>query len=85
MAAADRSSVLVAFGTAVRRLRTARGLSQEGLAELAGVHRTYVGGIERGERNVSLLSIDRLAVALSVPPSTLMAEAERERGRRART
>jgi transcriptional regulator with XRE-family HTH domain len=85
MAAAVRISVLVAFGAAVRRLRTARGLSQEGLAELAGVHRTYVGGIERGERNVSLLSIDRLAVALSVPPSALMAEAERGRGRRTRS
>jgi transcriptional regulator with XRE-family HTH domain len=85
MPGADRNSVLVAFGGAVRRLRAARGLSQEGLAELAGVHRTYVGGIERGERNVSLLSIDRLAAALSVAPSALMADAERDRGRRVRT
>lgn len=79
MGGADRNSLLVAFGLAVRRLRSARGLSQERLAERAGVHRTYVGGIERGERNVTLLSIDRLARALSVDASTLLAELEASR------
>ncbi|MHB8523461.1 MAG: helix-turn-helix domain-containing protein [Limisphaerales bacterium] len=56
----------------VRVLRQQAGLSQEDLAELAGLHRTYVGSIERGERNVSLENIERLAKALKVPPSQLL-------------
>ena len=62
------------LGNAVSRLRRARGYSQEKLAELAGLHRTYVGGIERGERNVALLNIVRLARALNVSPSELLRE-----------
>jgi transcriptional regulator with XRE-family HTH domain len=49
------------FGEQVRNFRKARGLSQEELAELAGLHRNYIGGIERGERNVALLNILRLS------------------------
>jgi transcriptional regulator with XRE-family HTH domain len=49
------------FGEQVRKFRKARGLSQEELAELAGLHRNYIGGIERGERNVALLNILRLS------------------------
>ncbi|WP_338041767.1 helix-turn-helix transcriptional regulator [Methylobacterium organophilum] len=56
----------------VRRLRLQRGLSQEELASQAGLHRNYVGGIERGERNVSVDNIGRLARALGVTPSTLL-------------
>jgi transcriptional regulator with XRE-family HTH domain len=55
------------FGARVRRIRSDRGLSQEALAELAGLHRTYVGSVERGERNVSLDQIHRLADGLRVP------------------
>jgi transcriptional regulator with XRE-family HTH domain len=66
--------VLLAFGEAVRRLRTGSGLSQEMLGERAGLHRTYVGSIERGERNVSLVNIHRLAAALGVDVPTLMTE-----------
>ena len=72
-------AILVAFGRAVRDLRLSRALSQEALAERAGLHRTYVGGIERGERNVSLANIGLLAEALETDLPTLMAAVERER------
>ena len=60
-----------AFGQRVRAVRLSLGYSQERLADLARLHRTYVGAIERGERNVSLLNIWRLAAALRVHPSLL--------------
>jgi transcriptional regulator with XRE-family HTH domain len=61
----------LAFGRRVRELRLERGLSQEGLAELAGLHRNYVGGVERGERNVGLDNVVALARALAVPTAEL--------------
>jgi transcriptional regulator with XRE-family HTH domain len=54
------------FGKRVREIRTLRGLSQEGLALACELDRTYVGGVERGERNISLLNIHRIAKALKV-------------------
>ena len=56
----------------LRLLRTAKGWSQERLAEEAGLHRTYIGAIERAERNISLKSLQRLAQALSVPVADLI-------------
>lgn len=64
---------LVCVGAAIRAQRERAGLSQEELATRAGIHRTYVGGIERGERNVAVLNLRRLAVALGVVPSLLLA------------
>jgi transcriptional regulator with XRE-family HTH domain len=70
--------LLRAFGVAVRRLRRERGWSQEEFADRAGVHRTYMGAIERGEQNLSLVSIGRVAAGLGISLSALMAEVERQ-------
>lgn len=69
MADADRRR----FGQHVRQLRLERKLTQEDLAHLAGLHPTYVGGIERGERNLGLDNLFKLASAFSVHPSELFA------------
>ena len=60
------------FGTNVRIRRETLGISQEELADLAGLHRTYVGSVERGERNISLQNILRLAAALNCSGSDLL-------------
>ena len=62
----------VLFGKRVRELRMKRKLSQEKLAELSGLHHNYVGSVERGQRNVSLINIVKIARGLSVTPSTLL-------------
>lgn len=60
------------FAANVRKRRLELGLSQEELAERAGVHRTYVGMLERGEKNVTIYNIERIAIALDVPPTYLL-------------
>ena len=62
-----RMDTLVRFGQRLRQLRLAAGLSQEELADLSGLHRTYISSVELGKRNVSLRNIDALATALEVP------------------
>lgn len=61
-----------AFARNLRRIRQDRGFSQERLAELTGLHRTYVGSVERGERNISIDNMERLAGALRVDLADLV-------------
>ena len=68
----DPARLQQAFGRAVRRRREALGISQEELADRAGLHRTYIGDVERGERNISLVNIVKLAKALRVRPGALL-------------
>lgn len=65
--------VLVKFGNRVREERQKQKLSQEELAEKAGVHRTYIGMIERAEKNITLINIERIAKALGIPLDRLLA------------
>lgn len=63
---------LIAFGERIREIRKSKGLSQEALADLAGVDRSYMGHIERGEKNITLTKIYQIAGALNVPASKLI-------------
>jgi transcriptional regulator with XRE-family HTH domain len=72
----QREAVLVAVGQRLRDRREAKGLSQEALADLAELHRTFVGSVERGERNVSVVNIYRLAQALGSSASDLLPSVE---------
>jgi len=69
-----KSPLVKRFAQNLRSRRLEVGISQEVLAERADLHRTYVGSVERGERNVSLMNVERLAVALDVPPWKLLRE-----------
>lgn len=63
---------LVGLGAAIRAARQAKGLSQEALAELAGIDRSYMGGIERGEHNLAIMNLLKIADALGIKVSTLL-------------
>lgn len=67
---------LVRLGSAIRSTRKQLALSQEALADLAGIDRSHMGKIERGERNVSLLNVVRIARALECKPSDLLKSAQ---------
>jgi transcriptional regulator with XRE-family HTH domain len=66
------TSARLVFAENVRKRRQENGLSQEQLAELSGLHRTYVGSVERGERNVSIDNMERLAIALHIKLPNLL-------------
>jgi transcriptional regulator with XRE-family HTH domain len=73
----DRPSLAKAFGEAVRRLRKERGFSQEGFADHCGLHRTYMGAIERGEKVISIDTAEKLAVGLEITLRDLFGEVNR--------
>jgi transcriptional regulator with XRE-family HTH domain len=66
----EKLRILVANN--IRRLRVDKGLSQEALADLCGLHRTYIGSVERGERNISIDNIERVSEALGVSTILLL-------------
>lgn len=72
----------VAIGLAIRAFRTKAGVSQEGLAAKCGLDRSFMGGIERGERNFSFAKLVVVCEALGIRPSQLLAEYERQLRRR---
>ena len=73
----DETDICIVFGSNVRRIRRAKNMSQETLAELADVHRTYVSGIERGNgRNPTIRAVAKIAKALEVKPWELLDEKE---------
>ena len=74
----------LAFGRAIRELRDERGISQEELSHRSGLDRSYMGGVERGERNISLENICLIAKALDVPPAELFQGWESRRVGRSR-
>lgn len=65
-------SLIHVFATNVRKYRNEKGLSQEALADLAGLHRTYISAIERERRNISIDNIENIAAALDVEPYMLL-------------
>ena len=69
-----KESILLQFGKNVQKIRKSRHLSQEQLAELAGVHRTYIGMIERAEKNITLCNIEKIAKGLNVPIIELLSD-----------
>lgn len=77
----DAKEFLRAFGDAIRARRKERGLSQEAFADEIPLYRSYVADVERGSRNLGLVNSLRIARALSVPLSQLLADAEERQGR----
>jgi transcriptional regulator with XRE-family HTH domain len=73
------NALQVSLGREIRRRRLVKGVSQEIFAEFVGVHRTYIGSVERGERNLSLGNLARIAEALGATPSALLAAAEEDK------
>ena len=71
----DGDGLLIALGDAVRTARVARGMSQETLADAAGIDRSHMGKIERGERNVTIMNVAKVAAALDALPSDILREA----------
>jgi transcriptional regulator with XRE-family HTH domain len=74
--AMGKKNILIAFGDNVRRLRKEKKLSQEELSYMADLHRTYIGMIERAEKNITLLNISKISIALEVTISEILKDVE---------
>ena len=70
------SEIAKSIGQRIRNYRTSQGLSQEKLAELSGCHPTYIGQLERGEKNATIESIEKISLALNIPLSKLFEKLE---------
>jgi transcriptional regulator with XRE-family HTH domain len=74
----SEGDILAKFGSRLKQLRLQKGWSQEKLAARSELHRTYIGAIERGEQNISLKNIEKLALALELPLTSLLIFEERD-------
>lgn len=70
----EKPTILVAFGHLVRKHRKTKGYSQEAFADICDIDRSYMGGVERGERNLALVNIERIVAALELKPSVFFKE-----------
>ncbi len=68
----ERTAILLRFADKIKKERQKRNLSQENFAELIGFHRTYVGMLERAERNITLTNLEKIALALNIEPKNLL-------------
>jgi transcriptional regulator with XRE-family HTH domain len=80
----ERHPALTAFGAAVRRQRKARGYSQEAFADACEIDRSYMGGVERGERNVAIINMMRIIDALGMRPAEFFGEVDYPKKRRSK-
>ena len=64
--------IKIEFGKLIRKFRQDKGWSQEDLAEASGLDRTYIGGVERGERNISIVNLEKIAISLELHPTKLL-------------
>lgn len=76
----DPTELQASLGQTIRKLRSEHGYSQEAFASAVGLHRTYMGGVERGERNLGIRNLARIAAALGLPVSKLLVLAEENYG-----
>lgn len=72
-----KNAVLKKFGAAVRRYRRMASLTQEDFADLCGIDRSYLGGVERGERNLTLINVMKICDALRVNPSEILSDLDK--------
>lgn len=75
----EQTNIKTQFGLTVKKIRNERNISQEKLAEITGLHRTYISEVERGNRNLSLINIDKISIALDLSISELFSIMEKLR------
>lgn len=74
----EKTNLTIEFGMVVRRLREVQGMSQEDFADACGLHRTYIGTVERGEKTVTIETARKIAIALNLPLWNLLKRVEEE-------